>query len=82
MSAALLLSRADVDRLHTPDACIVGVEDAFRALVLGKVAAPGILGLLRLHRLVRRRSVRLRRGSRARSRYSDSLGGGLRVCAP
>ena len=45
MSAALLLRRADVDRLLTSDACIAAVEDAFRALVLGKVAASGLFGL-------------------------------------
>ena len=45
MSAALLLTRADVERLLTSDGCIAAVEHGFRALALGKVAAPGILGL-------------------------------------
>jgi ornithine cyclodeaminase/alanine dehydrogenase-like protein (mu-crystallin family) len=43
--SALLLGRADVERLLTPAACIAAVEDAFRALALGGVPAPGILGL-------------------------------------
>jgi alanine dehydrogenase len=42
---ALLLSRSDVERLLTPDACIAAVEDAFRQHALGKLPAPGILGL-------------------------------------
>src|SRR5229473_859542 len=41
----LLLSRADVERLLTPRACIDAVEDAFRQLGAGKVPPPGILGL-------------------------------------
>ena len=41
----LLLSQSDVERLLTPEACIAAVEDAFRQLALGKVPAPGILGL-------------------------------------
>lgn len=45
MSAALLLSRQDVERLLTPDACITAVEDAFRGFALGHVPAPGILGM-------------------------------------
>ncbi len=45
MSATLLLSGADVERLLTPAACIAAVEDAFRQLALGGVPAPGILGL-------------------------------------
>jgi hypothetical protein len=45
MSAALLLRRVDVERLLTPEACIAAVEDASRALALGKVAAPNLLGL-------------------------------------
>jgi alanine dehydrogenase len=45
MSATLLLSRADVERLLAPEACIAAVEDAFRGLALGKVPAPGILGM-------------------------------------
>jgi ornithine cyclodeaminase/alanine dehydrogenase-like protein (mu-crystallin family) len=42
---ALLLSRSDVERLLTPDACIAAVEDAFRQHTLGNLPAPGILGL-------------------------------------
>lgn len=45
MSALRLLSRADVERLLTPLACIEAVEDAFRQLALGRVPAPGILGM-------------------------------------
>ena len=45
MSATLLLSGADVERLLTPAACIAAVEDAFRQLALGKVPAPAILGM-------------------------------------
>ena len=45
MSAALLLDRGEVERLLTPEACIAGVEEAFRGLALGKVPAPGILGM-------------------------------------
>ena len=45
MSEALLLGRADVERLLTPQACIAAVEDAFRDHALGKVPAPGILGM-------------------------------------
>ena len=41
----LLLSRADVERLLTPRACIDAVEDAFRQLGEGKVPPPGILGV-------------------------------------
>ena len=41
----LLLSRAEVERLLTPDLCIGAVEDAFRQLALGAVPPPGILGL-------------------------------------
>lgn len=41
----LILSRADVERLLTPDICIAAVEDAFRQHALGKTPAPGILGL-------------------------------------
>ena len=43
--ATLLLSRADVERLLTPDACMAAVEDAFRQHAHGKAPAPGILGL-------------------------------------
>ena len=45
MNGALLLGRSDVERLLTPDACIAAVEDAFRQHALGKVPAPGILGM-------------------------------------
>jgi alanine dehydrogenase len=41
----LLLSRGDVERLLTPDACIAAVEDAFRQHALGRTPPPGILGL-------------------------------------
>jgi len=44
-NATLLLSREDVERLLAPQACIAAVEDAFRQLALGKVPAPGILGM-------------------------------------
>jgi alanine dehydrogenase len=44
-AGALLLSRSDVERLLTPDACIAAVEDAFRQHALGNLPAPGILGL-------------------------------------
>jgi alanine dehydrogenase len=43
----LLLGRADVERLLTPDACIGAVEEAFREHALGNVPAPGILGMHR-----------------------------------
>ena len=45
MSAVLLLSGADIERLLTPRVCIAAVEDAFRQLASGKVPAPGILGM-------------------------------------
>jgi ornithine cyclodeaminase/alanine dehydrogenase-like protein (mu-crystallin family) len=41
----LILSRGDVERLLTPDACIAAVEDGFRQHALGKTPPPGILGL-------------------------------------
>ena len=41
----MLLSRGDVERLLTPEACIGAVEDAFRQLAEGKVPPPGILGM-------------------------------------
>ncbi|HKA38549.1 MAG TPA: ornithine cyclodeaminase family protein [Burkholderiales bacterium] len=44
-TSTVLLSRSDVERLLTPDACIAAVEDAFREHALGKVPPPGILGL-------------------------------------
>jgi alanine dehydrogenase len=43
--STLLLSRAEVERLLTPDLCIAAVEDAFRRLAQGKVPPPGILGM-------------------------------------
>jgi alanine dehydrogenase len=43
-SGTILLSRGDVERLLTPDECIVAVEDAFRQHALGKAPPPGILG--------------------------------------
>ena len=41
----MILAKADVERLLTPDACNRAVEEAFRQLALGGVPAPGILGL-------------------------------------
>jgi alanine dehydrogenase len=41
----LLLGRADVERLLPAGACIEAVEEAFRDHALGKVPAPGILGM-------------------------------------
>ena len=41
----LLLSRADVERLLSPEGCIAAVEDAFRQLGEGRVPPPGILGM-------------------------------------
>jgi alanine dehydrogenase len=41
----VLLSRGDVERLLTPEACIAAVEDAFRRLAEGEVPSPGILGM-------------------------------------
>ena len=41
----LLLSRADVERLLTPELCIAAVEDAFRQYAEGGVPPPGILGM-------------------------------------
>ena len=41
----LLLSRADVERLLTPDSRIEAVEDAFRRLAQGTVPAPAILAM-------------------------------------
>lgn len=45
MSALLLLSAADVDRLLTPAVCTEAVEEAFRQYAQGRVPAPAILGL-------------------------------------
>jgi alanine dehydrogenase len=44
-TGTLLLSRDEVERLLTPDACISAVEDAFRQLAVGQVPPPGILGM-------------------------------------
>jgi ornithine cyclodeaminase/alanine dehydrogenase-like protein (mu-crystallin family) len=41
----LVVSRAEVERLLTPLACIAAVEDAFRRLASGSVPAPAILGV-------------------------------------
>lgn len=41
----LLLARADVQALLSPEVCIDAVEDAFRRLALGSVPAPAILGM-------------------------------------
>lgn len=43
--STLLLSRAEVERLLTPDLCLAAVEDAFRRLAEGQVPPPGILGM-------------------------------------
>ena len=40
----LLLARAEVERLLTPQACIAALEEAFRQLAQGGVPPPGILG--------------------------------------
>ena len=40
-----LLSRADVERLLSPEECIAAVEDAFCRLAQGRVPPPGILGM-------------------------------------
>ena len=45
MNATLLLTRADVERLLTLPLCIAAVESAFCEHALGKVGAPGILGI-------------------------------------
>lgn len=45
MSPVLLLDRGEVERLLTPEACIAAVEEAFKALALGQVPAPGVLGM-------------------------------------
>ena len=44
-AGTLMLSRSDVERLLTPDACIAAVEDAFRQHALGKAPPPGIFGM-------------------------------------
>lgn len=43
-TGTLLLSRSDVERLLTPDACFAAVENAFRQHALGRIPPPGILG--------------------------------------
>ena len=45
LEGTLLLSRAEVERLLTPEACIAAVEGAFRDLAEGRVPPPGILGM-------------------------------------
>ena len=45
MNGALLLCRADVERLLAPRLCIAAVEEAFRRLAEGQVPPPGILGM-------------------------------------
>ena len=40
-----LLTRAEVERILTPQLCIASVEDAFRQHALGNVPEPGILGM-------------------------------------
>jgi len=45
----ILLSRADVERLLTPHACIAAVEEAFCELAEGKVGPPGVLGMHGFH---------------------------------
>lgn len=42
---ALLLTRADVERLLPPEACIEAVEEAFREHAAGRIPPPGILGM-------------------------------------
>lgn len=44
-NGTLLLSRADVDRVLTPAACLAAVESAFRQYALGQLPPPGILGV-------------------------------------
>ena len=44
-TGTLLISRSDVERLLAPDACFTAVEDAFREHALGRVPAPGVLGM-------------------------------------
>ena len=42
---ALLLARADVERVLAPEACRAAVEDAFLQLAQARTAPPGILGM-------------------------------------
>src|SRR5438477_12493154 len=44
-NGTLLISRSEVERLLTPEACFAAVEEAFRQHALGKIPAPGILGV-------------------------------------
>jgi ornithine cyclodeaminase/alanine dehydrogenase-like protein (mu-crystallin family) len=44
-AGTLLLSRADVERLLTPEVCIGAVEDAFRQYAEGSMPPPGLLGM-------------------------------------
>jgi len=44
-TGTLILSRSDVRRLLTPDACIAAVEDAFRQHALGRVPRPALMGM-------------------------------------
>jgi hypothetical protein len=44
-AGTLLVSRSDVERLITPDACMAAVTDAFCQHALGKAPPPGILSL-------------------------------------
>jgi alanine dehydrogenase len=43
--ATVLLARADVQALLSPEACVDAVEDALRRLALGSVPPPAILGM-------------------------------------
>lgn len=45
MNPTLLLARADVERLLTPEVCIAAVADAFRRHALGETSPPGVLGM-------------------------------------
>src|SRR6185369_1079885 len=42
---SLLLAKAEVERVLTPEVCIAAVEDAFRQHALGNVPEPGIHGM-------------------------------------
>ena len=44
-AGTVLLARADVQALLSPQACIAAMEDAFRALAEGRVPAPAILAM-------------------------------------
>jgi alanine dehydrogenase len=43
LGGTLLLSRGDVERLLTPEACMAAVEDAFRQHALGNAPPPGFV---------------------------------------